>query len=56
MRALRIKQANLVGPAGYISMEDTEATELVQQGVGGDARRASIIDMARDAPDEQATR
>ncbi len=32
LRALRIKQANLVGPAGYISMEDTEATELVQRG------------------------
>ena len=32
LRKLRIKQANLVGPAGYISMEDTEATELVQRG------------------------
>ena len=28
-----IKQANLVGPAGYISMEDGYATELVQQAV-----------------------
>lgn len=28
LRALRIKQANLVGPAGYLSMEDTEATKL----------------------------
>lgn len=30
LRALRIKQANLFGPAGYILMEDTEATELVR--------------------------
>jgi hypothetical protein len=29
---LRIKRANLVGPSGYVSMEDTEATELVQRG------------------------
>src|SRR5260370_12614008 len=29
MRVHRIKQANLVGPAGFVSMEDTLATELV---------------------------
>jgi anthranilate 1,2-dioxygenase large subunit len=33
LRALRLKQANLAGPAGYISMEDTEATELVQRAI-----------------------
>jgi anthranilate 1,2-dioxygenase large subunit len=55
MRRLRVKQANLVGPAGYISMEDTEATELVQQGVAGDAGRTSVIDMARDAPEQSDT-
>lgn len=55
MRKLRIRQANLVGPAGYISMEDTEATELVQQGVAGDAGLTSVIDMARDAPEQSDT-
>jgi anthranilate 1,2-dioxygenase large subunit len=55
MRKLRIKQANLVGPAGYISMEDTEATELVQQGVVRDGDATSIIDMARDAPEQSDT-
>ncbi|MBK6411668.1 anthranilate 1,2-dioxygenase large subunit AndAc [Sphingopyxis sp.] len=55
MRALRIKQANLVGPAGYISMEDTEATELVQQGTIRDSQATSVIDMARDAPDQDNT-
>jgi anthranilate 1,2-dioxygenase large subunit len=55
MRKLRIKQANLVGPAGYISMEDTEATELVQQGVARDADAVSVIDMARDAPAQSDT-
>ncbi len=37
LRAMRLKQANLVGPAGYISMEDGEATQLVQHGIVGAA-------------------
>jgi anthranilate 1,2-dioxygenase large subunit len=55
MRALRLKQANLVGPAGYISMEDTEATELVQQGVIRDQSETSIIDMGKDSPGQTDT-
>lgn len=55
MRRLRIKQANLVGPAGYISMEDTEATELVQAGIVRDGDVSSVIDMAREAPNEHDT-
>jgi anthranilate 1,2-dioxygenase large subunit len=55
LRKLRIKQANLVGPAGYISMEDTEATELVQRGTARDGDLASVIEMSRAAPDEQGT-
>ncbi|MCX7371258.1 MAG: aromatic ring-hydroxylating dioxygenase subunit alpha [Alphaproteobacteria bacterium] len=55
LRALRIKQANLVGPAGYISMEDTEATELVQRGTTGSSDLSSVIEMSRHAPDETAT-
>ena len=56
LRALRIKQANLVGPAGYISMEDTEATELVQRATvtAGDTD-CSILEMSREAPDEVNT-
>ena len=55
LRKLRIKQANLVGPAGYISMEDTEATELVQRGIVRDGDESSVIEMSRAAPDEQGT-
>ncbi|VBG06370.1 anthranilate 1,2-dioxygenase large subunit AndAc [Burkholderia pseudomallei] len=55
LRNLRIKQANLVGPAGYISMEDTEATELVQRGTVRDANAASVIEMARGNSDQQDT-
>lgn len=55
LRALRIKQANLVGPAGYISMEDTEATELVQRGTVRDGDATSVIEMSRGNPDQQDT-
>ncbi|HEX4183398.1 MAG TPA: anthranilate 1,2-dioxygenase large subunit AndAc [Caulobacteraceae bacterium] len=55
LRALRLKQANLVGPAGYISMEDTEATELVQAGTARDGQASSFIEMAKDAPDQKNT-
>jgi anthranilate 1,2-dioxygenase large subunit len=52
MRAHRIKQANLVGPAGFVSMEDTLATELVQFATTrSDA--SAIADMGRDSPDAE---
>jgi anthranilate 1,2-dioxygenase large subunit len=52
MREMRLLQANLVGPAGYISMEDTEATELVQRGTLRDADQHSYISMARHMPEQ----
>jgi anthranilate 1,2-dioxygenase large subunit len=55
MRKLRIKQANLVGPAGYISMEDTEATELVQRGTIGDGTETSFIDMSRNSTNDESS-
>jgi anthranilate 1,2-dioxygenase large subunit len=56
LRALRIKQANLVGPAGYISMEDTEATELVQRGIAGDdGGGLSVLEMSRAVPEPMNT-
>lgn len=33
LRAMRLKQANLIGPAGFVSMEDGEAVEIVQRAV-----------------------
>jgi anthranilate 1,2-dioxygenase large subunit/terephthalate 1,2-dioxygenase oxygenase component alpha subunit len=45
MQRRRIMQANLVGPAGYISMEDGAATGFVQRGVAGSPDRASVIEM-----------
>ena len=54
LRALRLKQANLVGPAGYISMEDTEATELVQRSIGSaDPGSASYLGMGDESQDKE---
>lgn len=55
MRELRLLQANLVGPAGYISMEDTEATELVQRGTVRDGEKHSFMGMSLDKPDQTDT-
>jgi anthranilate 1,2-dioxygenase large subunit len=52
LRLHRIKQANLVGPAGLVSMEDALATELVRFGSAGSDDAVSVVDMGRDAPDE----
>jgi len=41
----RMKQANLIGPAGYISMEDGAATGFVQRGVRGAAERSAFVEM-----------
>lgn len=52
LREMRMLQANLVGPAGYISMEDTEATELVQRATARDPQEQSFMGMALDVPHE----
>jgi anthranilate 1,2-dioxygenase large subunit len=45
MQRIRIKQANLVGPAGLISLEDGHAAEIVQQAIVHDTMAASLIEM-----------
>jgi hypothetical protein len=45
MTARRLRQANLVGPAGFISMEDGAATGFVQRGVAGAPDRAAFVEM-----------
>ena len=53
LRRLRLKQANLAGPAGYISMEDTEATELVQRGIEScEDSDGSFMAMGDEASDQ----
>jgi anthranilate 1,2-dioxygenase large subunit/terephthalate 1,2-dioxygenase oxygenase component alpha subunit len=45
MTERRLRQANLVGPSGFISLEDGAATGFVQRGVRGASDRAAIVEM-----------
>jgi anthranilate 1,2-dioxygenase large subunit len=44
-RLVRLKQQNLVGPAGYISMEDGCVGGFVQRGIAGAAGETAVIEM-----------
>jgi anthranilate 1,2-dioxygenase large subunit len=45
MVKIRHKQANLAGPAGYISLEDGYAIELVQQAIIHDRDGSSFVEL-----------
>ena len=45
LRQMRIRQANLVGPAGYISMEDGAVGGWVQRAIPGSEADDSVIEM-----------
>ena len=44
-RTVRLKQANLVGPAGYISMEDGCVGGFVQRGIAGASDEEAVLEM-----------
>jgi anthranilate 1,2-dioxygenase large subunit/terephthalate 1,2-dioxygenase oxygenase component alpha subunit len=56
MSARRVKQANLVGPAGYVSMEDGCVGGFVQRGAVAAADHLSVVDMGGDGADSAETR
>lgn len=47
-RTARLKQLNLVGPAGFISMEDGAVGGFVQRGIAGAQGLESILEMGGD--------
>ncbi len=47
-REVRLKQCNLVGPAGYISMEDGAVGGFVQRGIVSADELESIVEMGGD--------
>jgi anthranilate 1,2-dioxygenase large subunit/terephthalate 1,2-dioxygenase oxygenase component alpha subunit len=57
LRELRRKQTNLVGSAGYISMEDGAIVEFVQRGTSGSAGATSVIELGgRDVASAEGVR
>ncbi|NMH90736.1 Rieske 2Fe-2S domain-containing protein [Pseudonocardia bannensis] len=55
-RKVRLKQANLVGSAGYISMEDGCVGGFVQRGVAGASDEAAVLEMGGAAAESSESR
>ncbi|MBR0870272.1 aromatic ring-hydroxylating dioxygenase subunit alpha [Bradyrhizobium tropiciagri] len=55
-RLTRLKQANLVGPAGYISMEDGCVGGFVQRGILGAPDEQAIIEMGGSEAESSESR
>ena len=56
LRALRLKQANLVGPAGFVSMEDGAVGGFVQRGIASADRELSVVEMGGATAETAQTR
>lgn len=57
MIELRLKQSNLAGPAGYVSMEDGAVGGFVQRAVAGaDADEAGVLLMGGDRAESSSSR
>ncbi|HEY3847535.1 MAG TPA: hypothetical protein VGL95_10515, partial [Acetobacteraceae bacterium] len=56
MRALRLKQCNLVGPAGFVSMEDGCVGGFVQRGTATAEDEESVVEMGGSGAETQPTR
>lgn len=55
-RLARLKQANLVGPAGFISMEDGCVGGFVQRGAAGAPDQRAVIEMGGNGADSSESR
>ena len=56
IRLMRLRQVNLIGPGGLVSMEDGEAGRLVQLGIGREQDAHSVIEMAASGRSSIRTR
>jgi len=56
LAAMRLKQSNMVGPAGYISMEDGAVGAFVQRALPGAGDDSSIVMMGGMGAESQPTR
>ena len=55
-RLVRLKQSNLVGPAGFISMEDGAVGGFVQRGIAGAGGLEAVIEMGGDGAESSEGR
>lgn len=55
-RQIRLKQANLIGPAGFVSMEDGAVGGFVQRGIATAGRQQAVIKMGGDSTSSSPSR
>jgi anthranilate 1,2-dioxygenase large subunit len=55
-RLMRLKQTNLVGPAGFVSMEDGCIGGFVQRGIVGAPEENSLVEMGGSAAESSESR
>jgi phenylpropionate dioxygenase-like ring-hydroxylating dioxygenase large terminal subunit len=56
MRRMRLRQSNMIGPAGYVSMEDGAVGGFVQRGVAAAADACSLMEMGGPEAESQDNR
>jgi phenylpropionate dioxygenase-like ring-hydroxylating dioxygenase large terminal subunit len=56
LRAMRLNQGNLAGPAGFVSMEDGAVGGFVQRGIAAAANETSVVEMGGAGAETSETR
>lgn len=56
LRRMRLRQLNMVGPAGYVSMEDGAVGGFVQRGIAAASDAHSVMEMGGPAAESQDNR
>jgi phenylpropionate dioxygenase-like ring-hydroxylating dioxygenase large terminal subunit len=56
LRAMRLRQSNLAGPAGFVSMEDGAVGGFVQRGIAAADQHTSVIEMGGASAEGSDTR
>jgi len=56
LRRMRLKQSNLTGPAGFVSMEDGAVGGFVQRGIMGADHEQAVLEMGGDGIETQDNR
>ena len=56
LRAMRLRQGNLAGPAGFVSMEDGAVGGFVQRGIAAAARHEAVVEMGGATAEGSETR
>jgi anthranilate 1,2-dioxygenase large subunit len=55
-RRMRLKQGNLVGPGGYVSMEDGCVGGFVQRGIAGTGEESAVLEMGGEGTESSRSR